>query len=144
MIPPRRLDYVNACIAKLGRPYIWNGKGPYSFDCSGLVTYVLFELGGPDWRATHNSQRLANELPHVNHPSPGDLCLYGKSWQLVNHVMVWVDGRVIGASGGNSRTVTREIALQMNACVRWKPKPGYARFKDGSTDFLGFRGMPLL
>ncbi|WP_225888986.1 NlpC/P60 family protein [Myxococcus xanthus] len=38
-------------------PYRWGGKGERDpstgqrvFDCSGLVTWALREVGGPDWR----------------------------------------------------------------------------------------------
>ncbi|WP_375746479.1 C40 family peptidase [Corallococcus interemptor] len=46
-------------------PFRWGAKGlrapgaePRLFDCSGLVTWCLNEVGGPDWRATHNTDRL--------------------------------------------------------------------------------------
>lgn len=31
---------VNAALSKQGAPYAWGGKGPSSFDCSGLVQYA--------------------------------------------------------------------------------------------------------
>ncbi|WP_253894816.1 NlpC/P60 family protein [Corallococcus exercitus] len=46
-------------------PYRWGAKGqsaskdgPRLFDCSGLVTWAFHQVGGKDWRATHNTDRL--------------------------------------------------------------------------------------
>jgi murein DD-endopeptidase len=49
-------------------PYRWNAQGTRDanngqrlFDCSGLVTWALLQVGGPDWRAIHNTDRLLAE-----------------------------------------------------------------------------------
>jgi cell wall-associated NlpC family hydrolase len=31
---------VNVALAQLGKPYLWGGRGPDRFDCSGLISYA--------------------------------------------------------------------------------------------------------
>jgi len=38
-------EIVAAAMVHLGKPYVWGDKGPESFDCSGLVSSVLHDLG---------------------------------------------------------------------------------------------------
>lgn len=33
--------FVQAALSLLGKPYVWGGKGPNNFDCSGFVYYAL-------------------------------------------------------------------------------------------------------
>jgi hypothetical protein len=58
----------------------------------------------------------------VTEPQPGDLCFYGSSMGQISHVMVYIGATkkrpkdipsnctVFGASGGDRRTLTPEIA----------------------------------
>lgn len=39
------LDPVEIAVSQIGRPYIWGGNGPESFDCSGLTRYVFQQAG---------------------------------------------------------------------------------------------------
>jgi murein DD-endopeptidase len=94
-------------------PYVWAGKDPTKgLDCSGFVTAGLFAVGGPDWRLTHNTDRLWAECPLVrlDQARPGDAVLYwGKSAgpRDVSHVMLYVgEGIVVGqAYGGPENTL---------------------------------------
>lgn len=118
-----------------GKPYRWNADGPDAFDCSGLICYGVYLIGGPDWRATHNCKRLWAELEPTTAPLPGDLVFYGPKGA-PNHVMIYTgDGRVYGACGGNSDTTTLEIALEKKAKVRYCSRIHYR------PDFLGFRKL---
>ena len=138
-------------------PYVWGGKDPRltphrdwpvgGLDCSGFVTYPLALLGGPDWRATHNTDKLWAELEPTDEPLPGDLALYRGLHPVgpddVEHVMVYVGtggvplrGMVVGqASGGRedkdpakSRRMGR-VTLMVSTLYR--------------EGFAGFRRMPL-
>lgn len=138
-------EFLAAALRHVGCPYIWGSRGPESFDCSGLITYALWECGGPDWRKSHNAERLFRELEPmllevrdigemripVDAPA-GSLAFYGPPGG-VNHVMLAVgDGRVFGACGGGSGTTTP----QRGACVQYRPS---ARYR---PDLLSWRRLP--
>jgi murein DD-endopeptidase len=129
--------------SKEGCSYLWDGKGPNTFDCSGLITWALKAAGGPDWRYTHNAQVLADVLEPCETMLPGEVLVafYGKDWDHVGHVMVVVgDGRVYGACGGDSRctTVEKSAARQGGgARVRFRGTPDYRP----ERDLLGFRRL---
>jgi murein DD-endopeptidase len=138
---------VNWAESKAGCWYCWptkeNGysgkwlkgaKYPETSDCSGLVTGALyFGVKGPDWRATHNAQRLMGLCKPVVAPRPGDLAFYGPGKNAINHVMVvQAGGRVFGACSGNSDTTSPEIARKKGAYVRSRQSHLYR------PDFRGF------
>ncbi len=119
----------------LGTPYLWGGKSLEGIDCSGVVTYAPKLAGGPDWRATHNSERLFDEraLEPVGELKPGDLVFYPR------HVMVHIaSGLVVGAVDGGRRTTSLEIARNQGARVKMRDRFDYRR------DITGFRRMPFL
>lgn len=158
-----REAFVLHVLGYLHCPYVWGGRGHMLragqllmdgrvsgvgtgdavrvFDCSGVPTTALFELGAHDFRATHNTDKLWNGLPVVETPLLGDLAFYdGTSDSDVGHVEVWLGGRhVLGASGGGSKTLSLEAARQLNArvCI----KSNYL----SRVRFRGFRSiLPLL
>ena len=59
---------VSRAYSQLGKPYVWGGCGPSSFDCSGFVSYCL----------TGSYTRLGTTLTfmgwtRVSNPQPGDV-----------------------------------------------------------------------
>lgn len=101
---------------KLGLPVLWGRKGPEVFDCSGLVTWALLGVGGPDLRQTHNAQALFNRTrplisARAEAPKAGDLVFYGNQRDHIIHVAV-VDqfGGVISADGATPKITQLVIA----------------------------------
>lgn len=146
-VDPLRVRLIEWAQHQAGCLYVWGGKGerwgghdgPVVYDCSGLVTCGLLYLGLPDWRQTHNAARLYEALEPVPalQVMPMDLAFYGQPHH-ISHVMFhWSDGRVYGAAGGNSSTVTPELAMKIGACVRYRDSHMYR------PDFRGFRRLPL-
>ncbi|WP_233597304.1 MULTISPECIES: NlpC/P60 family protein [unclassified Corallococcus] len=109
IITSQRAAFLALVLAQMHSPYRWGAKGqrvpadgPRLFDCSGLVTWALNQVGGPDWRATHNTDRLWDICAPVATEAellPGDLVLYGRAGHTTlqgrpvtrddpNHVMV--------------------------------------------------------
>lgn len=134
--PLSRFRFLELALGKLDCPYIWGGKGPDCFDCSGLVTWALLRCGGPDLRDTHNSARLFDVSSPVDVPKPGDLAFY-RAAKRIEHVMVvlgHIDGSAIvfGASGGGSSTTKPNT----KAFVTLKPDANYR------PGFAGFRRLP--
>lgn len=70
---------VTAARRHLGAPYVWGAAGPNTFDCSGLVSYVLsHDLGMPVKRMVTQEflvWRGARTVPAAQE-SPGDLACW--------------------------------------------------------------------
>lgn len=146
-----RAQFLCAVFERMHVPYLWGGKDGNGIDCSGLATESLHRAGGPDWRWTHNTDRLWLECPEPPVVMPGDLALYGgrllpdgaRDAADVSHVMVIVSGLgagryvVMGACGGNSTTTTVEAAHLIGASVQPRGSHKYR------GDFRGFRRLPL-
>ncbi len=132
-----RERFCAAALAQLGKQVLWGTDGPATFDCSGLVAYALKQAGGPDWRATHTAQRLADETPDlatfedVTAPLPGDLCFFGADNAHVTHVGIWMTGgECLSADGATSR-VTDLAKVSPRSIVRLHENTAFRR------DFLG-------
>lgn len=78
--------------AQQGKPYLWGGTGPGSFDCSGLVMKAYAHAG---IQIPRTSQEQWAAGPWVTSPQPGDLVFFPGSdgtWGRPGHV-----GLVTGA-----------------------------------------------
>ncbi|NBD09256.1 C40 family peptidase [Corallococcus silvisoli] len=146
-ITSQRAAFLQLVLSQMHEPYRWGAKGqraspdgPRIFDCSGLVTWAFHQVGGKDWRATHNTDRLWAECAPVARAAdllPGDLVLYGRAGD-PDHVMVHMGaGVVVGASGGGSKTLTLEDAARVDAKVKAFARAEYR------PDILGFRRLPF-
>jgi peptidoglycan DL-endopeptidase CwlO len=73
--------------AQIGKPYLWGGTGPGSYDCSGLVQ-AAWSAAGVSIPRTTEEQWAA--LPHIpmSDLEPGDLILYNGE----SHVSIYVGG----------------------------------------------------
>jgi cell wall-associated NlpC family hydrolase len=110
-----RERFVGAVESKLGAPVVWAAKGPDSFDCSGLFTWALMKVGGPDIRHTENAQGLFNltrALGPGEIPLHGDAVFYGADEHSIIHVAVYRgDGSVISADGATSHITSLAVAM---------------------------------
>lgn len=61
--------------SEAGKPYVYGGSGPSSFDCSGLVSYVYARLGVS---LPHNAAAQYNSMAHVpqSQIQPGDIVFF--------------------------------------------------------------------
>jgi cell wall-associated NlpC family hydrolase len=85
---------VQTAEAQLGKPYVYAGAGPDTFDCSGLTMYAWAAAGVS---LSHNAEAQYLSLPHVPIDSlePGDLVFFGSP---IHHVGMFVgNGTMIEA-----------------------------------------------
>ncbi|KRM72194.1 C40 family peptidase [Lacticaseibacillus brantae] len=62
---------------QLGKPYVWGGKGPSAFDCSGLMYYVFKNATGKNIGGYTVPQESAGKQVSINSLKPGDLVFWG-------------------------------------------------------------------
>jgi peptidoglycan DL-endopeptidase CwlO len=79
---------VKYAYAQLGKPYVWGGAGPNSFDCSGL-TMQAWNAAGVS--LPHNAAMQQSDIPAVSLSAlqPGDLIFFGSP---AFHVGIYVGG----------------------------------------------------
>jgi hypothetical protein len=95
---PSVTKFVNEALAQLGKPYLYGGNGPDSFDCSGLVQYCLTQIGVSGCPRTSEEQwawcksipfselslgdLIFEQWPGDNEP-PGHVCIFGGSGYVI-------------------------------------------------------------
>lgn len=95
-----RQRIVNTAMGYRGIPYVWGGKTPRGFDCSGLTSYVYrqFGINLPAWS---NHQTQFGTRSHISNARPGDLV----GWNKGGHVAIYIGGGKILHSPRPGQTV---------------------------------------
>lgn len=117
----QRKQFVSFCKAQAGKPYIWGAMGPDAYDCSGLVTAGLINVG---YQIGKLNTYMLIDMFKSNTVSkskalPGTLFFYNNN----QHVMIvaerWKNGALtlIGARGGDATVKDYEIAAAKGAMV---------------------------
>ena len=60
----------------LGKPYVWGGNGPNSFDCSGFTYYIYKQLGHPIARGSSSQYYNSGYFVSTDAMQPGDLIFF--------------------------------------------------------------------
>ena len=90
----------NWALTQLGKPYLWGGAGPGSFDCSGL-TMVAWAHAGV--QLLHYTGYQWQEGPHLplNQLRRGDLLFYATNTSdpsTIHHVAIYIgNGMMVNA-----------------------------------------------
>ena len=108
-----RDQIVMTAFAQVGKPYVYGGNGPESFDCSGLVRYA-YAAGGAKTPRTTASLFSSGRAITLDQAEPGDLLFYqlDPARNAPSHVVFYLgDGEGIHApsTGGSIRIVRTSI-----------------------------------
>lgn len=88
---------VAAAYSQLGKPYVWGGQGPDSFDCSGLMNYLYTNIAGLSIGSWTVPQESSGSQIAVSQAQVGDLLFWG-SHGATTHVAMYIgNGQYIHA-----------------------------------------------
>lgn len=101
-----------AALSKRGTWYLWGGKGPNNFDCSGLAQWAWRQAGvsiGPD---TYTQVKQGDPVDYGEPVRPGDLIFPTASFDSrgPHHMMLAVSAtEVVEAPGRGMRVRTAPL-----------------------------------
>lgn len=91
---PQTQGAIQATLAQLGKPYVWGGTGPNSFDCSGLMQWSWAQVGVHIPRVANDQQSWATPIP-ISQVQPGDFVFFGNP---AHHVGMYIgNGMMVDA-----------------------------------------------
>lgn len=96
---------VGVALAQVGKPYVYGGAGPSSFDCSGLIMYAYQAVGVS---LPHNAAAQYGASTHISASQlePGDLVFYNG----FGHDAMYIGGgQVVSANTTGTNVQTQSI-----------------------------------
>jgi cell wall-associated NlpC family hydrolase len=97
---------VDTALAQQGKPYVWGGAGPDSFDCSGLTQYAYAAAGISLPHSSSMQSTMGAPVAYAD-LQPGDLVFF---YSPVSHVGMYIgNGQMVHA--GTSGDVVKVIDL---------------------------------
>lgn len=120
----RKINFINSLFEQMGKPYVWGGSGPDSFDCSGLVYYCLNQSGYSIDRWTAASYAANDDWEMINSISElevGDLMFFRQADESsISHVGIYIgNNMLIHASYSNGRVLIATITNWYMTNFRW-------------------------
>ena len=90
-ITPSMEKAINLLKDQVGKPYVWGGNGPESFDCSGLVRYIYKNALGKDLPRVSYEQSKVGQSVDKSDLQVGDLVFFDTMNKgRVSHVGIYI------------------------------------------------------
>jgi cell wall-associated NlpC family hydrolase len=86
-----------------GKPYVYGGSGPYSFDCSGLVQYIFKQLGRSLPRTAEEQYEATTHVSQFS-KQVGDLIFFGTPGNIY-HVGIYAGNGTMWDAPNSGQTV---------------------------------------
>lgn len=95
---------INAGFGHIGTPYVWGGKAPGGFDCSGFVSWAFAQAGISIPSSTSALQSVGTKVSY-SEAQPGDLVFFD-TYKTNGHVGIYLGGgQFIGAQNSTGLDV---------------------------------------
>jgi peptidoglycan DL-endopeptidase CwlO len=106
---------IQFALGEVGKPYVWGGTGPDSYDCSGLMLRAYESAGVTLPRVARQQYWAGAQLP-VRQAQPGDLLFWGydtSNPDSIHHVAMYLgNGRMVEAA--NQTVPLRQRAVSFD------------------------------
>ncbi len=104
----------DVALTQLGKPYIWGGNGPSSYDCSGLIYYSMTNAGFKVQRLSAAAYSQVAEWAKITGTSSlqkGDLVFFrSDTSSYISHMGVYTGGgQFVHASSGQAKVMTSSL-----------------------------------
>lgn len=106
---------ISAGYSVTGTPYVWGGKGPGGFDCSGFVSWAYGQAGKSLPSSTAAMSGVGTKVSYSN-AKPGDLVFFD-TYKTNGHVGIYLGGgKFLGAQNSTG------VAVASMSSGYWKEK----------------------
>ena len=96
---------VSAAYSGVGTPYVWGGKGPGGWDCSGFTAWA-YSQAGINIPSSTSAILGSGQFARTSSPQPGDLVFQNGG----SHVGIYVgNGQMIGAQNPETGTILHDV-----------------------------------
>ncbi|MGH3795723.1 MAG: C40 family peptidase [Pseudonocardiaceae bacterium] len=128
-VPPsevagRAIDYA---LSQVGKPYVWGGTGPSSYDCSGLMLRAYQSAGVTLPRVAREQYWAGAQLP-VRQAQPGDLLFWGYDTSdpdSIHHVAMYLgNGQMVEAANPSVPLRQRAVSFDEKELMPLAVRPG--------------------
>lgn len=81
-----------------GFPYVWAGRSPPNFDCSGLIEWSYNKVG---IKISGTAESMYNATVPVDNPAPGDLVFFQGTYKAgISHIGIYIGNNRMFNAGG--------------------------------------------
>lgn len=119
------MNPVEYALSMLGKPYRWGGTSPFmGFDCSGFCQEVLRAYGVLNPYVDHSASALKDEISKNGISmgiQKGAIAFFGVDGKITHAGFCINEYQMIEFGGGDSTTVSAEIAHKQGAFGRLRP-----------------------
>lgn len=128
-VPPSQVAgrAIEFALAQVGKPYVWGGTGPDTFDCSGLMLRAYQSAGVTLPRVAREQYWSGVQLP-VRQAQPGDLLFWGYDTSdpdSIHHVAMYLgNGQMVEAANPSVPLRQRAVRFDENELMPFAVRPG--------------------
>ena len=103
-------DLVSIAYSLVGSPYVYGTAGPYTFDCSGFVSYVYSRVGIGISRSSSTQYYEGYGVSYAD-AQPGDILSWGYSDGAPTHSALYIgNGLMIHAANPSTGVIVSDVA----------------------------------
>ncbi|WP_214368389.1 C40 family peptidase [Pseudonocardia sp. H11422] len=120
---------ISFALREVGKPYVWGGTGPSTYDCSGLMLRAFQAAGIELPRVSRDQFNSGGHVP-IDQAQPGDLLFYAtdpSDPSTIHHVTLYMgDGQMVEAPYSGESVRVQPVPWNYEELVPLATRPGTA------------------